>query len=201
MAWGGGMFGGAPVQAQRGSPGNPGGGLPFAGIPPELQSGVDTIVFADGTIWDRTRMSLEVVDRERAAGNYNDPYIGSGSSDILWGGKGNDYLSGGAGGDIRAHRFLQVSGRIERVHVYAVGHLACHPQHPRVDGSHVDGRRGHANGAGSPLPWQQREPVEVAFEVDGLPAEAGAQEGDELAHLGERALAVAGAVPAAGHDR
>jgi Ca2+-binding RTX toxin-like protein len=65
----------------------------------QLQSGVDTIVFADGIIWDRTRMALEVVDRARAAGDFDDSYIASGSSDILWGGKGNDYLSGGAGGD------------------------------------------------------------------------------------------------------
>jgi Ca2+-binding RTX toxin-like protein len=66
----------------------------------QVQSGLDLIVFADGMIWDRTRMALEVVDRERAAGNYNDPYLGSGSADVLWGGKGNDYLSGGVGGDI-----------------------------------------------------------------------------------------------------
>jgi Ca2+-binding RTX toxin-like protein len=65
----------------------------------QLQSGVDTIIFADGIIWDRTRMALEVVDRARAAGDFDDSYIASGSSDILWGGKGNDYLSGGAGGD------------------------------------------------------------------------------------------------------
>ena len=37
---GGGAFGGRP----GGSPGNPGNGLPFAGIPPELQDGVDTLL-------------------------------------------------------------------------------------------------------------------------------------------------------------
>ena len=38
MGGGGAMFGG------RGSPGNPGGGLPFAGIPSELQDGVDRLL-------------------------------------------------------------------------------------------------------------------------------------------------------------
>ncbi len=63
-------------------------------------SGVSAIVFADGVAWDRFRMSMEVLDRERAAGQFNDSLMGSGSADILWGGKGNDYMSGGAGGDI-----------------------------------------------------------------------------------------------------
>ena len=45
-------------------------------------------------------MSVEVADKERAAGLFNDSLMGSGSADILWGGKGNDYMSGGAGGDI-----------------------------------------------------------------------------------------------------
>ncbi len=63
-------------------------------------SGVNAIVFADGVVWDRFRMSMEVVDKERAAGLFNDSLIGSGSADVLWGGKGNDYMSGGAGGDI-----------------------------------------------------------------------------------------------------
>jgi ATP-binding cassette subfamily B protein len=40
------MFGGGapPAGAQRGPAGNPGGGLPFAGIPPELQRGVDKLL-------------------------------------------------------------------------------------------------------------------------------------------------------------
>src|SRR6185369_9713389 len=65
-----------------------------------VDSGVSAIVFGDGVVWDRFRMSMEVVDRERAAGLFNDSLMGSGSADILWGGKGNDYMSGGAGGDI-----------------------------------------------------------------------------------------------------
>ncbi len=39
------MMGGAvPMFGGRGSPGNPGGGLPFAGIPSELQDGVDRLL-------------------------------------------------------------------------------------------------------------------------------------------------------------
>ncbi|TFI58518.1 hypothetical protein E2493_09710, partial [Sphingomonas parva] len=66
----------------------------------QFESGVTSIVFSDGVVWDRTRMALEVVDKERAAGVFNDPLIGSGSGDFLWGGKGNDLMSGGAGGDV-----------------------------------------------------------------------------------------------------
>jgi hypothetical protein len=65
----------------------------------QFDTGVNAIVFADGVVWDRFRMSMEVVDKDRAAGTFNDSLMGSGSADILWGGKGNDYMSGGAGGD------------------------------------------------------------------------------------------------------
>ena len=63
-------------------------------------SGVNGIVFADGVVWDRFRMSVEVVDKARADGLFNDVFVGSGSGDVLWGGKGNDVMHGGAGGDI-----------------------------------------------------------------------------------------------------
>ena len=59
-------------------------------------SGVDTILFEDGTAWDRFQMSFEVSHRE----NGDISLIGSGSADVLWAGVGNQYLSGGAGGDI-----------------------------------------------------------------------------------------------------
>ncbi|MEL7519186.1 MAG: calcium-binding protein, partial [Pseudomonadota bacterium] len=72
---------------------------PFLSNGVRLESGVDSIVFADGVVWDRFRMSIQVVDRDRAEGDFNDSVLGSGDSDILWGGRGNDYLSGGAGGD------------------------------------------------------------------------------------------------------
>ncbi|MEM7210441.1 MAG: calcium-binding protein [Pseudomonadota bacterium] len=64
-----------------------------------VQTGVDEIIFADGVVWDRYRMSFAVVDFERAALDEADAYFGSGSGDVLFGGKGNDFLSGGGGGD------------------------------------------------------------------------------------------------------
>ncbi|MEM8750673.1 MAG: calcium-binding protein, partial [Pseudomonadota bacterium] len=66
----------------------------------QLQSGVDTIVFADGVIWDRFRMAVAVSDPQ----DTNDSYIGSGSADVLNGGRGNDYLQGGFGGDYYVFR-------------------------------------------------------------------------------------------------
>src|SRR6202000_274324 len=57
-----------------------------------MDSGVSAIVFADGVAWDRFQMSVQVLDKDRAAGQFNDSLIGSGSADILWGGKGNDYM-------------------------------------------------------------------------------------------------------------
>ena len=59
-------------------------------------SGIDSILFSDGTIWDRFRMAFQVAH----PADTDDPIIGSGSADVIWGGKGNDFLSGGAGGDI-----------------------------------------------------------------------------------------------------
>ncbi len=44
MAWGGGMFGGAGPGIGANNPGNPGNGLPFAGIPEELQAGVEKLL-------------------------------------------------------------------------------------------------------------------------------------------------------------
>src|ERR1700712_4706927 len=46
MAWGGGTItGGAPMGgAVGGSPGNPGNGLPFAGIPWEMRKGVEKLL-------------------------------------------------------------------------------------------------------------------------------------------------------------
>ncbi|MET1112193.1 MAG: calcium-binding protein, partial [Allosphingosinicella sp.] len=70
----------------------------------QFESGVDSIIFSDGVVWDRFRMALEVVDYERAEGLFNDPLTGSGSADVLMGGKGNDFLSGNVGGDIYVFR-------------------------------------------------------------------------------------------------
>lgn len=58
-------------------------------------SGVNHIVFGDGTIYDRFRISMEVSREE----DTNDVIIGSGSADVLRGGAGNDVMRGGAGGD------------------------------------------------------------------------------------------------------
>ncbi len=45
MAWGGGtMTGGAPMGGSRGSAGNPGNGLPFAGVPWEMRQGVEQLL-------------------------------------------------------------------------------------------------------------------------------------------------------------
>ena len=44
MAWGGGGFGGGPPMGGGGRPGQAVGGLPFGGIPSELQKGVDQLV-------------------------------------------------------------------------------------------------------------------------------------------------------------
>ena len=62
----------------------------------QASSGVDTILLADGVIWDRFRMAF-MTAHPAATG---DSIIGSGSADAMWGGAGNDYLSGSAGGDI-----------------------------------------------------------------------------------------------------
>ena len=44
MAWGGGMFGGGGGGIGANNPGNPGSGLPFAGIPEELHAGVEKLL-------------------------------------------------------------------------------------------------------------------------------------------------------------
>lgn len=59
-------------------------------------TGVNSIVFANGAIWDRFRMAFEVADPK----DTNDTIRGSGSGDVLWGGKGNDVLRGHLGGNI-----------------------------------------------------------------------------------------------------
>ena len=58
-------------------------------------SGVNQIVFGDGTIYNRFTMAMEV-SKELDS---NDVIVGSGSGDVLRGGKGNDVMRGGAGGD------------------------------------------------------------------------------------------------------
>ncbi|MCV0425006.1 MAG: tandem-95 repeat protein, partial [Roseibium sp.] len=56
----------------------------------QMETGMTSIVFADGVIWDRFRMAMEVADPR----DTNDVYTGSGDTDVLWGGKGNDVMRG-----------------------------------------------------------------------------------------------------------
>src|SRR4029079_3843343 len=52
----------------------------------QFETGVNAIVFSDGVIWDRTRLAMMVAH----PADTNAIYLGSGSGDVLWGGKGND---------------------------------------------------------------------------------------------------------------
>lgn len=69
---------------------------PYLSSGKQMESGVNQIVFSDGVIWDRFRIAMQVADPRDTV----DEYVGSGSGDVLWGGKGNDLLKGGLGGDI-----------------------------------------------------------------------------------------------------
>ena len=66
MAWsGGGMYGGGGRPAHGGGfAGNPGGGLPFAGIPPELQSRVEKVI-ADEPEWPEPDVEFQQVVTDR----------------------------------------------------------------------------------------------------------------------------------------
>ena len=73
MAWGagggGGMMGGGMMGGggrPGGSPGNPGNGLPFAGIPPELQDGVDKLLKTEPEYPEpKARFSYQMTAAER----------------------------------------------------------------------------------------------------------------------------------------
>jgi len=58
--------------------------------------GVDEIVFADGTVWDRMTMALMVSHPQ----DTNDTLIGTDQADFMDGGKGDDVLQGGDNGDV-----------------------------------------------------------------------------------------------------
>ena len=53
-------------------------------------------------------------------------------------------------GELGQHGLAEVGRRVERVDVHAVGHLAGHPQHPRVHRGDVDRRVGHVDRPGRP---------------------------------------------------
>jgi ATP-binding cassette, subfamily B, bacterial len=70
MAWGGGvgggMFGGGMGGRPGQSPGNPGNGLPFAGIPSELQAGVDRLLKDEGEYAEpKARFSYQMTAAEQ----------------------------------------------------------------------------------------------------------------------------------------
>ncbi|MGH9046573.1 MAG: ABC transporter ATP-binding protein, partial [Acidimicrobiales bacterium] len=69
MGWGGGggAFGGGGMGGRPGgSPGNPGNGLPFAGIPPELQDGVDKLLKTEADYPEpKARFSYQLNASER----------------------------------------------------------------------------------------------------------------------------------------
>ncbi len=60
-----------------------------------LDSGMDHLAFADGILWNRFQIAMQVSEEK----DTNDVIIGSGSGDVLRGGKGNDVMRGGTGGD------------------------------------------------------------------------------------------------------
>ncbi|PCK84924.1 hypothetical protein CPT32_21625 [Rhizobium sophoriradicis] len=61
------------------------------------QSGLEKIVFADGTIWTRADMLTHIAYTGGTVGN--DIITGSSAADVLRAGLGNDTLKGGAGSD------------------------------------------------------------------------------------------------------
>ncbi len=81
-------------------------------------TGVESIVFADGTIWKNTDLAAQLVlgtpgddtitgfntDDTIDGGDGNDTINGGGGSDTITGGRGNDTLSGGGGDDTFIYR-------------------------------------------------------------------------------------------------
>ena len=72
----------------------------------DTTSGVQKMVFADGTVWDAATIRVRslVDDANRNNGdlrgyNSDDIILGNGGADSLYGGNGNDVLNGGAGDD------------------------------------------------------------------------------------------------------
>ncbi|MGO4119078.1 calcium-binding protein, partial [Rhizobium ruizarguesonis] len=63
-----------------------------------LESGLDKIVFADGTVWSRADLRAMLVN---FAGTPSDDVItGSNTSDIINAGAGNDTINAGDGNDV-----------------------------------------------------------------------------------------------------
>ncbi|MBX9826325.1 MAG: pre-peptidase C-terminal domain-containing protein [Xanthobacteraceae bacterium] len=69
---------------------------PFGGyLDPDAQ--IEVITFADGTVWDKIDIAWAAVNIPQAT---DDALVGSPDMDVLDPGAGNDYLSGGDGGDV-----------------------------------------------------------------------------------------------------
>ncbi len=99
-------------------------------------------------------------------------------------------------GQRRRGHLVEVAERVHRVDVDAVGHLARHAPHPRVDGGDVDGRIGGVEGAGHPRRSEERERPVVALEGELLLAAEGPEDGlhgaDVLGQAGPGRVEVAG---------
>ena len=67
------------------------------GVFADATSGVDKVVFADGTVWSKTDIANAFLAGKTTAGA--DAITGTVSADTIAGGLGNDTLTGGAGGD------------------------------------------------------------------------------------------------------
>ncbi len=61
------------------------------------QYGIERLAFADGTIWDRTRIALEIGATHGTRGD--DVIIGLVGEDTIFAGRGDDRLDGGSGND------------------------------------------------------------------------------------------------------
>ncbi len=67
---------------------------------------LDRLEFADGTVWDATRMEAEAARYPYVPANsvhgtqYEDFEFGTANDDVIYGYEGNDYLSGGRGNDL-----------------------------------------------------------------------------------------------------
>ncbi|SNT01411.1 Ca2+-binding protein, RTX toxin-related [Tardiphaga sp. OK246] len=81
------------------------------------ESGVDKVVFADGTVWSKTTVANAILASKMTTGA--DTIVGTGFADAIAGGLGNDTLSGGAGGD--TYSFNRGDGQDNIVELQADG--------------------------------------------------------------------------------
>jgi Ca2+-binding RTX toxin-like protein len=77
--------------------GNGGAVLLSGGLEEDNSRGIDQIIFADGTLWQRSNLRAMLLAQSQTSGN--DVIYGYGADDVLVGGKGDDSLGGLAGSD------------------------------------------------------------------------------------------------------